>query len=1243
MSLACSLRPWKLGQLSLLLLLLIGWATQLPAAPLKVLVIGGPGLNNLTQSDALLAEMLARKYGWETRFACFYTTQDPAPVWRTPDIDPATLQSGLQTQMQSDILSLLNTWQPDVTIARLPDPTNAAQGADGITADIQNALVTQVQAGMGLVVWAEEHGNVDYTGQPLAGILPATGWGADYTGGELEPSWYWEPTHRLACGLPMDQEVAFLFHQLIGDPDSYTTDVAKASSDSPVGVLRARDTGAGGRVVMLGQMTQTGLQPYYDTTYSALSNRPDWGEIYLRLLERAVLWSKRESSSADCVALSIPPLTGSLSRGVPQVIPISILNQTGAVIGSVDVYAAINSAPAVQIGTLTSIPTGISTQNVTVTIPANASCGYFPLEISLQTAGAVIGSPPATALRYVEATTPVSIALTADHAGAARGQTITLTATVTQNSSPGTNPYLIWSADDYQQREIAVQQDTPLLFSPQTHTFTFTVPYTDTTHYRYVICATAMSGSTILGQATLPVYRAESYALNEGIYEGPWTDIMTMPEALAPSILDLYEDSGSRALHTGMSPLQRWYQEDRNWRGYFEAFGSQEMADWVTAPDPLSMATSDVSSMLTTQGLTDCAAFPVFSLGEEASLTVRLAGGGTANLCDVSSATQVDPTELANLQTGYITYLKSIYAGADDPSKLASLNQEWETAYTDWSQVEMPWQYFNFYYPATRMPAPGVTNFSQAIDQWGYMQSVWQLAYTSHTQALAAAVPVARTLLSAGDFFGTIQDMPDTTPTDKDTGHQFALNWSFFDDLTITQPQFGGYQITGTTMNANWFDFPLQYSPDLTQTRASMYDRGENATRLVTAPVELHAQALPLSEEVVVERPKGTFAPEFYTLTGNIEPSTFAPCNPEGCWAQLLHINGITAGATRTANTKLIVMPLAAQVSTDEITALTTFVQNGGTLVTTCGIAAYDMHGKPYPNYPQADMASLLGITLNKSFTTQNLASWTLSSWPTTPLPTPGTLWSMGRDSIASQQPDVQVLGYYSDSTPALLYRPVGAGRVFFYNGCYYAPYAQAFTDQPFWTEMGQLLKACCDIAGVTPSINLYDGNNQPFDSLDWNVAGAGTQTPGAGDVQYVRVIGSLTPAPTNIVTTFPVSYARDVISGRILPVTPGSGTWTIPITRGPNAAHCVALFPYTPTSMTIAVNNITAGAPLVATINIYQTGGTLVTGRHAVTVAYTCNGATVSQWGEIVAGNGTITLCSSYRDAGAVTVNATD
>ncbi|HUW33465.1 MAG TPA: hypothetical protein VM223_17790 [Planctomycetota bacterium] len=39
-----------------------------------MLVIGGPGASYNMLPDAILAELLAREYGWETRFAFFATT-----------------------------------------------------------------------------------------------------------------------------------------------------------------------------------------------------------------------------------------------------------------------------------------------------------------------------------------------------------------------------------------------------------------------------------------------------------------------------------------------------------------------------------------------------------------------------------------------------------------------------------------------------------------------------------------------------------------------------------------------------------------------------------------------------------------------------------------------------------------------------------------------------------------------------------------------------------------------------------------------------------------------------------------------------------------------------------------------------------------------------------------------------------------------------------------------------------------
>jgi len=1190
------------------------------ATPMKVLVIGGPGGSYCTQKDAMLAEMLARAYGWETRFATFFTVMDDVPFWRL-----GADREAVRQQQFREILSLLREWRPDVTLARLP-----RKDFNAITPEIQQALVERVKAGMGLVAWATEHGSVDYTGEPLLEVLAGTGFGSDYTGGMLNADWKWAP-HRLTFGLPMDQSVSQMFFDIPGKAAEFqATDLVLTGKEGS-GRIRVRAAGKG-RVVMLGHNTTSALGPAYfpqaaePFTMAIMDDRPDWGEIHLRLIQRAVLWARGEQP-AQRIAVNIPPLTGACVPGATLQLPFQVLNETGQPVRATAV-PTLNGAP-LQTAPLTA-PPGTSEQQLTITIPSSAH-GWLPLEVSLHGKAGVLGSPPATALRYLKMMLPVPVTLTADRRGAPRGEAIVLTAAMQGSGAPGAGPLrLMWTINDYQRRVIFAQE-VPLTLATAgaKATLRWSMPFLDPTHYRYVARATVMRGTTMLGDATLPLFRAEPFRLDEGLYHGVWTNLETYPEALHPTILDLYEDAGYRGLHTGVGQVARWNQEDRNWRGYCELFGGMNMADWALLSDEEALAKGrqDVQTMLRRMPLADSGAYPVISLGEEAPL---LASG--RGLCDISDEKSIPAEEYGKIRAGYLAYLQHTYGTLD------KLNAQWGAKYTAWDGVEMPWKYFNFYYPNTAMPSKGVTNMSQAVDQWGYMREVWQRALDAHTQALREINPTLRTMESTGNFYGAAHDVPNA----GDAGHNFQLDWAFADDISQTHAQFGNYLVNGVTMGAYWFDFPLTFNPDLTHTRASAFRKAEFARLLERAPVILHAQGLPSTPEVVLLRPHGAYPGEFHTLLGNVLPQYFIPNAPEDTWRQLLHISGAFPGSERTPATKLLLLPMAIQLSPEQGAELAAFVRNGGTLITTAGLAGYDLHGKPYADYPGAGMAELLGVKMTAEYFTNRRQQWTLSAWPGGKALETGTLFSMGRDNITAQAPDVQVLGKYDDGVPALLYRKVGQGQVLHLNSVYYIQYMRDYTGMPYWPNMGKLAGALLALAGVTPPVNVLDEKGQPLESLSWNLAGAGTMTPGAGDVRFLRMVGSLTPAPVRIVSTQPVAFARDALTGRVAPVKHEGDHWVVSFTRGPEAAHYLALFPYIPAKMTIAPAPAVAGSRLEVKVRILDAAGKPVSGRHAVTVRATLGGQPVSQWKEI-AGEGAIGLPLSIRDAGRVTITATD
>src|ERR1043166_846886 len=223
----------------------------------------------------------------------------------------------------------------------------------------------------------------------------------------------------------------------------------------------------------------------------------------------------------------------------------------------------------------------------------------------------------------------------------------------------------------------------------------------------------------------------------------------------------------------------------------------------------------------------------------------------------------------------------------------------------------MPWKYFNFFYTDRAMPDKGVTNFSPAVDQIAYERAIWQKACDAHTRALQEALPTTRTTLSTGDFLGTKRD----TPNETDTGHGFALDWAFFDEMERTHEQFGNFLVNGTTMAVYWFDTPLTFNPDLTHTRASMFRRGEFGRVLERAPLILHAQQVPSTPEVAVYRPRSAYGKEFYTLMRNVLPQYFIPNDPPDTWRQLLRISGVFPSSEINPARRLVIVPIAVTVS----------------------------------------------------------------------------------------------------------------------------------------------------------------------------------------------------------------------------------------------------------------------------------------------------------------------------------------
>jgi hypothetical protein len=1196
------------------------------AAPLKVLVIGGPP----PQNDMVLAEMLSRAYGWETRYTSLFATAEDLPLFWQKSSKP----DELRRYWQQETVHLLRDWQPAVTLACLPREESQAMASE-----IQRELVRRVKNGMGLVTWSAPHGGSSFKNQPLADILPGEGFGPDYSGGTLYSGWKWA-AHRLNFGIPMDQAVQHFYFDIRGKATDYQATDLVLTGKEDSGRMRVRQAGRG-RVVMWALSPSHGLSaaarmpnPSEPYTMEVMRDRPDWAEIHLRLIRRVALWAKGEKP-AERIALNIQPLTQTMVRGTRQQIAVQVLNETGQAV-TADVWSKIGETQAVRVASLTA-PAGQSEQKVQITLPNDVRGGWVPLELSLRTGNRVLGSPPATALRYLRVKWPVEVVLNADRRGALRGETIHFAAKFKAADTAGrAGLRVVWTVNDYQRRVLGARVEN-LAFTANdeaSNRFEWKLPELDSTHFQYTVRATVMRNQEVLGDATETVFRSDPFDLNEGIYYGVWTNLRDFPEAIVPSMLDLYEDTGYRALHTFLNEYQIHYQEERNWRGYAEAFGNVQMPEWATLSEgqALKKGREDVAQWLRRNPLQESAAIPVISLSEEAGLEAGYKS--FANVLEEPHWLGIPAEMRAMIRQGYLQFLQRRYG------TIEKLNAQWEKSYTSWDQVEELWQYYNWAYTKVYRPAKGVLNVSQFLDQRAYLHDVWQKAYDAHTAALKEALPFVRTTISTGDFFGTRTDLTDHFRT-PEASHNFYLGWDFSDSIPEMHRLFGERLLRGTTMAAFWFDYPLQFNADLTRTRAALFHRGELKHLLERESVVLHAERVEAMPEVAIPR-----LPIGDTIIDAIANNTdnFTVSASTEIWRQMLHVWGAFPESVLKPQTRLALLPLAVAVDESQAAQLGEFVRNGGTLFTTAGLAQYNSGGKPYQEYPGAGLSALLGLKLQPGYYKQGAFGWSLSAWPQGAIPVSGTLFSTGRDTITHKADDVKVLGTYRDGTPALLYRRVGRGHVFHFNGVYCLPYLQPPRDAAFWPRMSRLLKGVLDLADVRPAINVVAEDGQPLDELDWNIAGAGTDTPSSKDVRYLRLAGSLLPEKVRITSTQPIAFARDALWGRVFPVEKINGTWNVTVTRGPESAHYITLLPYKPDKLVLVPekSTVSAGSVLSVQVRILDSNGEPATGRHAVTLRATLSGIPVTQWKEIQ-GEGTIPLPLSHRDAGEATIQAID
>jgi len=877
-------------------------------------------------------------------------------------------------------------------------------------------------------------------------------------------------------------------------------------------------------------------------------------------------------------------------------------------------------------------------------------------------------------LAVVRVAAPLQLAIStepAERKGWRPGESVRFVCTVNgalQAPAQGAVRLAVW---DHQHRAVHAA-GKPVRLTPgkgSVVAFDWTMPDLGPAGWFFWVTAQCDAPAQAPARAQTRVDRFKKYSFREDLHWSPWTRLEgRFARAAIPSVLRLFEDAGLNALGHSSGPEDHFWARRWGLRQYAEVphFGGIDNIGW---PEDSIEAFLAKKTPQFWPRILDNSVVAVASYGEEPGYGP--AYGATWHWGDGPAP------------EGATRWLRR-YLGRVYQDDIGKLNAQWGTQFGSFDEImlekehSLPGKHFEVLPKGYALPA----NLSRHVDTHAFYHWYFQTFCHTLRDAFDRINPTSMAVMSMDNNFATQLDVVGMYnhwlyPKEwsacwyayqrqfaKDPAG-FLLNWGFFEDERVNAQLYLLSLTQGATAFSFWFDFPLQFNPDLTHTRGSLYFRrlrrqlaGREAALLLTAPrydKELGIYIPRLDWKASMGRPAWLLG---HRDLGRSPPWAGGYGGYEVQFHSALCESGYAprfVAPEQFGECKVIFAPYCQSVPPEDARRLQAFVEAGGTLVASPKLATHDVHGKPSETAPGEGFAELFGVTcasrLSNTYGLLVLDDDSPIRFPEGHLPggEPYRLQSFGRQDVTQVAEDVTVLARHQDGQPGILLRKVGKGTALYLNFVYFWP-EEWYT---FFSQGRESFRAfVCAIlqaAGVGPSehfLEKTDGHGS-YAEPAWAVYPYETMPSGT---RYLRLYADWRAPATDarLVLRRPVRRVFDVLRGREAPLRRKGDAAEVWLHLEPAEARVLALVEAPAAELRLALTPAAPAAGQTPTLAVSVIGrdGQPVSNARPITIeTRDGSGARVAMLSRHVAVKGAATLPMplAWNDAGTFTVTAFD
>ncbi|OPZ31657.1 MAG: Beta-galactosidase trimerization domain protein [Lentisphaerae bacterium ADurb.BinA184] len=845
--------------------------------------------------------------------------------------------------------------------------------------------------------------------------------------------------------------------------------------------------------------------------------------------------------------------------------------------------------------------------------------------------------PVSMATFTLERTIGVTVALDQKGLGVAPGAAFRIKGVV-ENTGPAALPPVTVTLVLRDIDGLALRTETkeagPLGAGAKTdYSFELTMPDEGVQGWCYWAVVRANAGAAGAAVAETVVERWAKWSPRDEIQWAPWEHTVGRgPVTLTSYVFDLFADMGINGLGMRLDPGNLPHAWRRGWRGYHEHGngGVDVQFDWP--PD----GGFDACPKMIAQARFPTAVYCLFSYGEEPGFGPAF--GTTWHWGDGPAPDGASLWFRKFLQTQY--------------PDIAALNAQWGSQYASFDEIRLERKYSEPFKHLDPTPADLPANLSPYVDTHAFYHWYVHQAYAAferftraHNPTHASVMSMDNTFLTQMEFIGMYMHW--LYPPAISTSYYaflsqwalddvaFVMNWGFMPNLDNVNQIYACSLVQGATAMAFWYDFPLQFNPDMTHTRAGIHMkalreslRGREAGVLkprlaknpevgVFIPERPWRAAMGREAWMMGLREEGERVP-WAAGFGGFEQVVWTALQESGYNPRFVNQNTL-------AGCRLVVAPYVQCLDPEEADALAAFVAAGGTLVCTAKLATHDGHGKPYDVAPGAGTRELVGATFSHSFTGSYGRLFPASFEKDLPVEFPPRggyfpggepieLQSFMHQTVTQLDDGTRVLARHRDGQPALLHRKHGSGNVFYYNSLYFHP-------EKWYTAWSQpkeayrlLMRAFADAAGCAPppyflgrdpadcTVEVHD----PLTLARHYTLTADGATP-SHQIRLYRDWRAYANENDRLLLRLPAAEVVDLVSGESLPLLTDarSGQPYVPVAIAPAGWRILNILPEKRGRVELAPRQATVatGGRIVLDASITDAAGAPVKSAHALTL----------------------------------------